>query len=429
MERVVQAADEDQTLSDTELTGLGTDSLVAIDEARLSGGGGDNVLDATAFSAGPVVLEGLAGSDTLRGGSGDDRLDGGSGGDVYGFADEGFGTDTLVEQPDCVDGDRLDLAGLMDGVTFRLDQPGPQNVAGGTIVLPSATAIEEAHGTSGADTFTGSTCPNLLMGAAGDDTLRGLAGADTLVGQLGSDALDGGEGSDVVAQTADADQLLTNDELTGAGTDALVSIERASLAGGMGANRLDASAFTKGPVSLFGGEGNDVLIGTRTGDLLDGQGADDQLAGGSGDDVLKGDDGDDVLAGQAGDDRLAAGSGNDFVSAATGDDRVNGSQGNDRVDGGAGNDVLAGGSGRDRLVGSKGEDQLRGGSGDDQLLARDGERDIVSGGSGKDRAVLDPLDVVRKVEKGAGTKGKRGERVRAPVLGPGGEIMRPGSTR
>jgi Ca2+-binding RTX toxin-like protein len=61
------------------------------------------------------------------------------------------------------------------------------------------------------------------------------------------------------------------------------------------------------------------------------------------------------------------------------------------------------------LVGSKGRDRLRGGAGRDQLRARDGERDIVSGGPGKDRAAVDAIDVVRKLEKASGKKASKGK--------------------
>jgi Ca2+-binding RTX toxin-like protein len=404
-ERVVQAGDVDQVLMDDSLTGLGTDTLLAVDEARLSGGGGDNDLDASGFSEGPVVLEGLAGADTLLGGSEDDRLVGGTGSDSYPASREPFGTDSIVEAAACEDVDQIDLGFLPAAVTLDVGKTGPQAIGEGTFTLPAETAMEGARGTAFDDTITGSSCRNQLFGGAGTDSLLGLGEADTLVGQDGADTLDGGDGVDTVAQTADTDQTLTDERLTGEGPDSFVSMERASLAGGSGQNRLDASAFTGGSVSLFGGGGNDSLLGGGFADLLLGQGGNDEVVGSDGDDVLKGEEGDDSLEGERGSDRLAAGSGNDAVSGGPGNDRANGSEGNDRADGGTGDDRVSGGSDRDRLVGSAGKDRLTGGSDADQLRARDGERDVVSGGSGKDRAVADPHDVLRKVEKGSPGRG------------------------
>ncbi|HEX8104280.1 MAG TPA: hypothetical protein VF533_16810 [Solirubrobacteraceae bacterium] len=96
------------------------------------------------------------------------------------------------------------------------------------------------------------------------------------------------------------------------------------------------------------------LVGTRHGDRLRGTRAADVLRGGRGADVLRG------LGGA------------------------------DRLDGGPG---------ADRLDGGRGRDQLRGRSGRDALVANDGERDFVDCGSGRDAAVVDRRDVVRRCER------------------------------
>jgi Ca2+-binding RTX toxin-like protein len=79
-------------LTDTGMTGLGNDTLSAIEEADLTGGAGGNLLDASGFS-GDVTLRGLGGNDTLIGGAGDDMLDGGDGHDSL---NGGAGDDTLL---------------------------------------------------------------------------------------------------------------------------------------------------------------------------------------------------------------------------------------------------------------------------------------------------------------------------------------------
>jgi Tol biopolymer transport system component len=76
-----------------------------------------------------------------------------------------------------------------------------------------------------------------------------------------------------------------------------------------------------------------------------------------------------------------------------------GTTGHDLLTGTAGRDVICGGSGDDRIRGSGGADVLLGGSGGDTLLARDGRRDVVDGGLGRDGAQVDRADVVRSVER------------------------------
>jgi VCBS repeat-containing protein len=75
-------------------------------------------------------------------------------------------------------------------------------------------------------------------------------------------------------------------------------------------------------VTLDGGNGRDILVGTA---------GEDRINGGNGDDVLQGLGGHDALFGENGDDRLFGGDGNDLLA---------GGQGNDRLWGGAGADLF-----------------------------------------------------------------------------------------
>jgi arylsulfatase A-like enzyme len=79
---------------------------------------------------------------------------------------------------------------------------------------------------------------------------------------------------------------------------------------------------------------------------------------------------------------------------------LTGRRGNDTVRGAAGNDRLFGDQGADQLVGGPGHDELDGGSGNDILLARDGERDRVTCGTGLDLVYADGRDrVARSCER------------------------------
>ncbi len=84
----------------------------------------------------------------------------------------------------------------------------------------------------------------------------------------------------------------------------------------------------------------------------------------------------------------------DLLRGTSKADRIRGLAGGDRLFGYGGNDVLDGGLGPDLLVGGKGRDIVRGGQGNDRINARDGERDSISCGAGRDTVVRDPIDVL-----------------------------------
>ena len=109
---------------------------------------------------------------------------------------------------------------------------------------------------------------------------------------------------------------------------------------------------------------------------------------------LRGDSGRDNVTGSARADVLRGYAGSDRLSGRGGGDLLFGGSGRDRLHGGAGNDTLRGGANGDRLVGGSGRDVLRGGSGPDAIRARDGRRDRIACGPGRDRATLDSHDVI-----------------------------------
>jgi len=408
IDRIMEARDANFTLRNDGLNiGVETDLFVGTIEAvELTGGDGDNVLNASAF-AGLVKLDGGAGNDTLIGGSGQDRLiggpgidvlTGGRGDDTYEFdANGSLGSDTANESAG--EGtDTLDFAATQDfGITIDLSSATPQPVTVNgnlTLTLLAENAIENIIGGWGNDIIAGNGLVN---------TLRGGPGNDTLTGGAGNDLLNGGEGIDRMVESRDADFTLTDDALTiGAENDRLSEIEAATLTGGTGGNRLDASGFTAGFVSLYGGGGDDLLIGGNRDDFLAGEKGDDELAGGPGHDtywfdgdIANGSDrvveapsplgGIDTLDFSAttrtrividlGETRrqdvsptlaltLSAGNaienaiGGNQEEGITGELLVGNSLAN-RLEGGAGSDTLEGGGGDDTLMGGPGDDVYR----------------------------------------------------------------------
>lgn len=127
--------------------------------------------------------------------------------------------------------------------------------------------------------------------------------------------------------------------------------------------------------SLYGGTGNDRILG---------YGGSDRLRGGNDNDTLDGGIGHDRLEGGAGNDRLLGVAGNDTLYGGAGKDGMDGGSGNDRLYGDSGNDTLKGDTGNDALEGGAGADRLLGGSGGDTFVFRlVGHSTVAS--SGRDR--------------------------------------------
>ena len=118
---------------------------------------------------------------------------------------------------------------------------------------------------------------------------------------------------------------------------------------------------------------------------LRGSAGDDVLYGSGGADLLLGEDGGDLIWGYSGNDRIAGGAGSDAIDAGSGNDTVYGGDGPDGLFGRAGNDQLSGGPGADTILG---------GPGNYVILARDGTRDNIACGPGRDRVEADPIDRV-----------------------------------
>ncbi len=417
IDRLIEASDTNWTLSDLVLSGLGNDSLSGFEQVSLTGGLGNNTINATAYT-GNATLDGAAGADTILGGTGassllgnagndslvgntgNDTLLGGSDTDVL---DGGDGNDSLdggVGNNDRVTGgnglDRLNGGGGTGDLLIEtsnaslivlsrstLNGIGSDTVAGfeGAILTGgNGDNTIDASAFTGTTSLTGGGGADALLAGAGLSTLDGGTGNDTLTGGKSNDLLFGGDDSDLIRETGNGSITaainVAGTQLLGGGifgTDTYTSIEAVHLIGGTGANRFDLSLFSAA-VTLSGGGGSDVLIGTAF---------NDSLIGGEGNDSLVGNDGTDTLAGEGGNDVLKGGLGADLLSGGSGNDTLNGGDGNDTLDGGIGNDGLSGFLGDDLLMGDAGLDTLFGGNDNDTLLGGT-EKDLLFGGSGTD---------------------------------------------
>lgn len=379
---IVATGDLNWTVTDTQLSPSGTDTLSSIERAEVSGGPSGNTLDATGFS-GPVSMFGAGGNDTLSSGPGQSSLSGGDGGDTL---NGGSGDDYLTGDESVAGNDVMHGAGGVD--VLQADVPGSAIVTNSTMSgMGSDTfdGIEEAHvntssaGTINASAFSGFArlmvgTGGTAIGGSGDDFLQGT-GAATLTGNAGNDSvLFGRDGNWTVSSTT------ATNSIYGATTLSSIELLRIHTWGGA-TQSIDVSAWlANAELSAFSGVKTLVGNGAKTELILYPMGGTMTLTNSH----LTSTDLDLTYTGVGGivevdvqdPTKLAA-------SRFRGKLTFLGSSGNDSVVSGRGKDILVGYSGRDTLKSGRGADKLYGGDDSDKL---DGGRgaDGCNGGKGRD---------------------------------------------
>lgn len=128
------------------------------------------------------------------------------------------------------------------------------------------------------------------------------------------------------------------------------------------------------------------------------------MVGFGGADRVQGGQGDDIIAGEGSCPRSVAQycippggpDGDDTLLGGPGDDRIDGDRGRDSISGQSGDDRLSGSREADRMRLGRGRDGASGGRGGDVIHARDGQRDEVTCGRGRDKVFADRRDRVRR---------------------------------
>jgi parallel beta-helix repeat protein len=244
---------------------------------EIFGLGGSDVIDG---DAGDDWVDGGARGDLIRGGTGRDRLYGATGNDRLEGGDD---NDELYGETgsDAMGGDAGD--DFLDGgveADMLFGGTGNDEIRGGGGAgdqLFGEDGSDVLHGSDdGADMMQGDAGRDRLMGAGGNDALRGGSDDDVLLGGPGDDLLEGEAGSDTVAGEGNHDTLFGH-TVAGIGDDNGVDFLYGDFATG-------DDETGSGRDRLFGGGGNDFLLGEADDDFLDaGAGTSDVLDFGGGD--------------------------------------------------------------------------------------------------------------------------------------------------
>jgi Ca2+-binding RTX toxin-like protein len=394
---------------DTLFGGAGHDRLLGMNgDDRLFGGVGDDYLTG---DAGNDSLTGGAGNDTLVSGQGMDTLRGEDGDDAI-----AIGTPVEVQEGDDDDlfsgtaPDPTSHSVVYGGLgNDTIDSEGGGEKARGPRVSDArAIGSVEIYGGAGNDgVYLSNTLGGEIWGGDGDDNL-GVSVYRTSTERL--DAY-GGNGDDNVYGGYNVDIW------GGTGNDTIYVFAGARATAGDGDDQITATwsglyidSFVGPGAEVYGGNGNDLLMGDNAADTLHGGNDMDTLNGGQGDDRLFGGTGDDSMDGDEGNDWLSGGDGNDNLQSLneeeyTAEQNAAGLVGlADTLLGGAGDDtlsverqghVLYGGSGNDTLFANDSDPNATadgmyyGGDGDDMIQASGGS--TAEGGAGSDTFVVNNL--------------------------------------
>lgn len=221
------------------------------------------------------------------------------------------------------------------------------------VVIEAGPGNDTIIGGDGTDAVIGNEGDDLIFGGPGPDYLHGDDGKDQIFGNEGADLLNGDGGDDVVTGGLGADVVsggFGDDRLVGGPGDDLLFGEEGkdTLFGGIGDDHLYSKSilpFRLQQVSINSYTNNRDFAGSR---MFGGPG-DDLLIGSNRWDRLQGGPGDDVLLGLEGRDWMRGGSGNDILMGGLGIDDLNGNHGRDRLVL-VGADVGKGGFGVDRCI-------------------------------------------------------------------------------
>jgi Ca2+-binding RTX toxin-like protein len=312
---------------------IGSDSLTGNDldnsifggenNDSLNGGNGDDFLDggngndSCQGATGNDTLSGAGGDDILRGGIGDDYLSGGSGNGSL-FGEDGNDYVSGGSDPDKLDGGNgNDELNGGDSDDTLIGGVGADTMVGGIgsdlyyidnvgdlIVENSYEGKEQVNSSIGYS--LGNGLENLTLqgtvningtGNSLNNKIIGNSGINALCGKVGNDTLIGADGNDVYIIDADVDlglDIITEAAVTTGGIDTidlrtsaistkldLTALITQTIASGVQLAAIGAQSIEY----VYGGSGNDTIIGNAANNVFIGGAGSDSITGGLGNEL------------------------------------------------------------------------------------------------------------------------------------------------
>ncbi|MBL8879746.1 MAG: hypothetical protein JNG88_11560, partial [Phycisphaerales bacterium] len=285
--------------------------------------------------------------------------------------------DDLSDEADALDDQGTALDALADQYEARADAL--ELLADTYTALVDQYELDQEAWAAGLDSLMDSTTAAILARAQTDIEAAATALESSVDASLRAAADDVASRaatftSDVQNLMDQAAALLGSSLLPGGGSCS--SIVTTSTVNGGGGND---TIYSSGAWEIFGGLGDDTIVGSAS---------DEKLHGDAGDDVIYGGDGTNEIHGGIGNDSLYGGTGTDCIYGGANADVIWGYDGNDTIEGNDGIDVIFCGAGDDRANGNDGIDVILGEAGLDKLAGDDGV-DVILGGTDADEITGD----------------------------------------
>ncbi|MBV1877477.1 MAG: LEPR-XLL domain-containing protein [Pseudomonadales bacterium] len=323
--------------------------------------------------------DGLGGIDIISGDAGIDTLLGGEAGDII-YGDNNTASAGADDGGDIILGDNGDL--------FFATLTGQVLVQGDAVDY--ITTTDTSDGTGGADTISGNTGTDIILGGVNDGGVDVLYGDAANQGIHDSDDLIlGDNGILLFNYDWQSDVDVSDDDYSPGDGDRLTLDLIRSFIDGLG-----------GVDTISGDVGGDLIIGGTNGDTIHGDNATANAGGLDGDEIILGDNGDVFFNGAAiVDARVVLSSSVQVISTR---DQFENTGGADLVEGNAGDDIILGGVnfnalGIDRLYGDA-RDPAHTFDGDDIILGDNGLISFAEGDA--DLATLDLIQTTARDDSG-----------------------------
>ncbi|MEP3892145.1 MAG: hypothetical protein ABJN69_16930 [Hellea sp.] len=387
---------------------VGTDTVEGIEQ--IYGGDGDNVLTGTTEAEsliggngddiirgnGAIIGEDLfftsSGNDTIYlSGIGIERGNGGPGNNLLIWDNAGELTQDYTLILNAVSGtDTLDFSASQYALTNERQEDG--DLANDELTFEILSDVDVSLNIAGIETLIGTDLNDTInfrevffngpviegvdvfYAGAGDDDVRGhnVASGMTIYGEDGNDTISLGTGGGFIS-------------------------------GGAGNDRISASTSStsnNSPVTLDGGDGDDMLQANRAVNTLNGGDGIDTVVLENGADVHLGDS---TYASQNSNGNALSLTGiENAVGSHLGGETLRGTNGSNGIIGNGGDDYIEGLAGNDFLYGGDGDDEIYGGDGDDLISfgnangsASRSDTDYADGGDGIDTLTFEYLAELR----------------------------------